>query len=65
MFITTYYFNTLPYLSARISEFLLDKRGEVDEKAVLMVVLVLGTIGGVSLVAAKVFGLLNTAAEGL
>jgi len=42
-----------------------DKSGEVDEKAVLMVVLVLGTIGGVSLVAAKVFGLLNDAASGL
>ena len=42
-----------------------DKRGEVDKKAVLMVVLVLGTIGGVSLVAARIFGLLNDAAAGL
>ena len=42
-----------------------DKSGEVDEKAVLMVVLVLGTLGGVSLVAAKVMGLLNSAASGL
>jgi hypothetical protein len=42
-----------------------DKSGEVDEKAVLMVVLVLGTLGGVSLVAARVLGLLNDAASGL
>lgn len=42
-----------------------DKSGEVDEKAVLMVILVLGTIGGVSLVASEVLGLLNDAASGL
>lgn len=42
-----------------------DKSGEVDEKAVLMVVLVLGTIGGVGLVAARILGLLNDAATGL
>ena len=42
-----------------------DKSGEVDEKAVLMVVLVLGTIGGVGLVADAVFGLLGDAASGL
>jgi hypothetical protein len=42
-----------------------DRSGEVDEKAVLMVVLVLGTLGGVSLVAARVLGLLNDAASGL
>ncbi len=42
-----------------------DKSGEVDEKAVLMVVLVLGTIGGLSVVAARVLGLLNDAAAGL
>jgi hypothetical protein len=42
-----------------------DRSGEVDEKAVLMVVLVLGTIGGVGLVAARVLGLLNDAAAGL
>ncbi|MBT7188750.1 MAG: hypothetical protein HN916_01020 [Anaerolineae bacterium] len=42
-----------------------DKSGEVDEKAVLMVVLVLGTLGGVGLVAARVTGLLDSAAAGL
>ncbi len=42
-----------------------DRRGEVDEKAALMVVLVLGTLGGVSLVAARIMGLLNDAASGL
>ena len=47
------------------SALLKDCRGEVDEKAVLIVVLVLGTIGGIGAVAAKVLGLLNTAASGL
>ena len=42
-----------------------DKRGEVDEKAVLMVVLVLGTLAGVGLVAGAVNGLLGDAAAGL
>ena len=42
-----------------------DKRGEVDEKAVLMVVLVLGTLAGVGVVATAVNNLLNDAAGGL
>ena len=42
-----------------------DKNGEVDEKAVLMVVLVLGTLAGVGLVAGAVNGLLGDAASGL
>ena len=42
-----------------------DKSGEVDEKAILMVVLVLGTIAGIGVVAARVNGLLNTAAAGM
>ena len=45
--------------------FMVERDGEVDEKAVLMVILVLGTIAGVGVVAAAINGLLNDAASGL
>ena len=48
-----------------VYDLLEDQSGEVDEKAVLMVVLVLGTIAGIGVVAARVNGLLNTAAAGM
>lgn len=60
--------NSFTFLAPRrvsLLDFLRDKSAEIDEKAVLIVVLVLGAMAGVEAVTGAITGLLNSAAAGL
>ena len=67
MFANLIYRTTFPLLKAQISfsGFIRDDAGEIDEKAVLIVVLVLGAMAGVETVTGAISSLLTSAAAGL
>ena len=67
MFADLVYRTAFPLLKAQISlsGFITDGAGEIDEKAVLIVVLVLGAMAGVEAVTGAISGLLTSAAAGL
>ena len=48
-----------------LKTFLSDRKAEIDEKSVLMVVLVLGALTGVGIVTGAINDLFNKAAAGL
>ena len=67
MFADLVYRSAFPLLKAQISlsVFIRDEAGEIDEKAVLIVVLVLGAMAGVETVTGAISSLLTSAAAGL
>ena len=67
MFADLVYRSAFPLLKAQISlrGFIRDEDGEIDEKAVLIVVLVLGAMAGVETVTGAISSLLTSAAAGL
>ena len=67
MFITLAYKTAMPVIKTRniLTDFIIDQKAEIDEKAVLIVVLVLGAMAGVETVTGAISGLLNSAAAGL
>ncbi len=67
MFATLTYKAGLPVIKTRntLADFISDKSAEIDEKAVLIVVLVLGAMAGVETVTGAISGLLTSAAAGL
>ena len=67
MFADLVYRSAFPLLKAKtsLSGFIRDDAGEIDEKAVLIVVLVLGAMAGVETVTGAISSLLTSAAAGL
>ncbi len=67
MFATLTYKAGLPVIKTKntLADFISDKSAEIDEKAVLIVVLVLGAMAGVETVTGAISGLLTSAAAGL